>query len=64
MTLFHNGLVPGPRHGEACGGMEVLARGAIIRAVSERLTASHAAERIDLGGRVLMPRLIDAHVCV
>ncbi len=40
---------------------DVLVEGARIREVSERPIRSGEAQRIDLGGRTLMPGLIDAH---
>ncbi len=62
--LFTNAQVLDPRTDGPRGGIEVLVEGTTIREVSERPIASHGAERIDLGGRVLMPGLIDAHVHV
>jgi imidazolonepropionase-like amidohydrolase len=49
-------------HGELRPGCEVLVEGETIREVAERPIRSEAAETIDLGGRTLMPGLIDAHV--
>jgi imidazolonepropionase-like amidohydrolase len=63
-TLFVNGRVLDPRHEGPRGGVEVLIDGGTIREVSDRPIYSDGAERIDLGGRVLMPGLIDAHVHV
>ena len=63
-TLFVNGRVLDPRHEGPRRGMEVLIEGATIREVSHRPIGSAGAERVDLGGRVLMPGLIDAHVHV
>lgn len=60
--LFVNGRVLDPRGSECRGGIEVLVADRKIRDVSERPIRSAGAERIDLGGRVLMPGLIDAHV--
>jgi imidazolonepropionase-like amidohydrolase len=62
--LFTNGRVLDPRGDRPQGGMEVLVEGNAIREVSDRPIRSASAERIDLGGRVLMPGLIDAHVHV
>ena len=42
----------------------VLVEGARIREVSDRAITSATAEPVDLGGRTLMPGLIDAHVHV
>ncbi len=63
-VLFTNGRVLDPRNEGARPGMEVLVEGGAIREVSDRPIASASATRIDLGGRVLMPGLIDAHVHV
>ncbi|MBE9606869.1 amidohydrolase family protein [Acetobacteraceae bacterium H6797] len=62
--LFTNGRVLDPRGEGPRDGMEVLVEGAVIREVSDRPIRSDVATRIDLGGRVLMPGLIDAHVHV
>ncbi len=63
-TLFTNLRLLDPRHDGPRDGMEVLVEGVTIREVSDRPISSAAAERVDLGGRVLMPGLIDAHVHV
>ena len=62
--LFTNLRLLDPRHDGPRSGMEVLVEGGTIREVSDRPISSAAAERVDLGGRVLMPGLIDAHVHV
>ena len=62
--LFTNGHVLDPRWDGPRGGMEVLVEGTAIREISDRPIHSAAAARVDLGGRVLMPGLIDAHVHV
>lgn len=54
-----DGSSPEPR-----GGVEVLIEGNVIREVSDRPIASAGAEVLDLGGRTLMPGLIDCHVHV
>ena len=65
MFLLANGRVLDPRHDDGPrGGVEVLVEGTTIREVSDRPIRSESATRIDLGGRVLMPGLIDAHVHV
>jgi imidazolonepropionase-like amidohydrolase len=64
MFLFSNGQILDPREEGPRGGVEVLVEGGVIREVSDRPIRSEAATRIDLGGRVLMPGLIDAHVHV
>lgn len=45
-------------------GTDVLVEGGVIREVSDRPIASSAAQVIDLGGRTLLPGLIDCHVHV
>jgi len=62
--LFTNGRLLDPRHDGVRDGMEVLVDGTTIQEVSDRPVRSAVAERVDLGGRVLMPGLIDAHVHV
>ena len=47
---------------ECAEGMSVLIENGTIREVAEKPIKSAEAERIDLGGRTLMPGLIDAHV--
>jgi imidazolonepropionase-like amidohydrolase len=49
---------------EAQPGSEVLIEDGVIREVSARPIASSSADVIDLGGRTLMPGLIDCHVHV
>ena len=62
--LFTNLHLLDPRNDGPRPGMEVLTEGPTIREVSDRPIHSPAATRIDLGGRTLMPGLIDAHVHV
>lgn len=66
MILFENATLLDPEAGEARPGGSLLVEGGTIREVSDRPTlAGHAsAERVDLGGRVLMPGLVDCHVHV
>ncbi len=59
--LFRNCRVVDAKAPEARGGMEVLIEGDRIREVSDKPIKSAGAAAIDLGGRVLMPGLIDAH---
>ena len=64
MILFRNcALFDGldPRRRE---GMEVLVEGERIKEVSDAPIRASAADTLDLGGRTLMPGLIDAHVHV
>ena len=60
--LFSGGRLLDPRRPELREGVEVLVEGDRVREVSDRTIASHAATRVDLRGRTLMPGLIDAHV--
>jgi imidazolonepropionase-like amidohydrolase len=62
LVLFENARVFDGRS-EACpDGMSVLVEDGTIREVSDRPIASGRARRIDVGGRTLMPGLIDLHV--
>ena len=54
--LLFDGLDPEPRE-----AMQVFVEDGRIREVSDRPIAGGAAETIELGGRTLMPGLIDAH---
>ncbi|MBX6367606.1 MAG: amidohydrolase family protein [Rhodospirillales bacterium] len=61
--LFRNLRLLDPRFDEPRRGYEVLVEGDRIREVSDRpIKAPSSAAVIDLGGRVLMPGLIDCHV--
>jgi imidazolonepropionase-like amidohydrolase len=60
--LFHGGRLLDPRLDSLVEGVEVLIEGAYVREVSDRPIRAEGAIRIDLGGRTLMPGLIDAHV--
>ncbi len=60
--VFHNGPFLDPRRDELAGGVEVLVEGNLVKEVADTPIRSAAATRIDLGGRTLMPGLIDAHV--
>jgi len=62
--LFHNLRLLDPRRDELLDGMEVLVEDNVIRGVSDRPIAGIGPYRIDLGGRTLMPGLIDAHIHV
>ncbi len=62
--LFHGGAVLDPRSDGPQEGAEVLVEDSTIREVSDRPIHAPEAQRIDLGGRVLIPGLIDAHVHV
>jgi imidazolonepropionase-like amidohydrolase len=60
--LFTGGRLLDPRQDKLVEGVEVLIEGGLVRAVSHTPIGSTDAERIDLGGRTLMPGLIDAHI--
>ena len=63
-VVFSGGRVLDPRWDRPRDGVAVLVEGGTIREVSDQPIRSDSAARIDLGGRVLMPGLIDAHVHV
>jgi imidazolonepropionase-like amidohydrolase len=60
--IFHGGLLFDPRLDALVEGTEVLIEGGHVKEVSDREIRAADAIRIDLGGRTLMPGLIDAHV--
>jgi len=62
--LFHGGRFLDPRQDTLIDGVEMLIEGDRVKEVSDRPIASAAATRIDLGGKTLMPGLIDAHAHV
>lgn len=62
--LFSGGRLLDPRRGELLDGVEVLIEGERVKEVSDRPIKSAAATRVALGGRTLMPGLIDAHLHV
>src|SRR5947207_5419640 len=64
LFVFAGGLFLDPRRDEVVDGIEVLVEGERVKEVSDRPIKSQSAVRIDLGGRTLMPGLIDAHLHV
>ncbi|HEX8166463.1 MAG TPA: amidohydrolase family protein [Beijerinckiaceae bacterium] len=62
--LFRNFRMLEPEVGELQDGFELLVEGDTIRETSDRPIKAEGAERIDCGGRTLMPGLIDSHVHV
>src|SRR5262245_36788260 len=66
--LFHGGRLFDPRRDELVAGVEVLVEGDRVKEVARPDGEVRGpirvpgATRIDLGGRTLMPGLIDAHV--
>lgn len=61
-VLFSNLKLLDPNWEEPRGGYELLVEGDKIKEVSDKAIKSDSARRVDLGGRVLMPGLIDCHV--
>ena len=59
--IFRNGRVFDGTSEQLRDGLEVLVEGGRIKDVAERPLRSSGATVIDLGGRTLMPGLIDAH---
>ena len=62
--LFKNAQLLDPTQDRLLGGHEVLVEGDRIREVSDRPIKAAGATAIDVGGRTLMPGLIDCHVHV
>src|SRR6185369_13714512 len=62
MLLFHNARLFDGHSGDCPEGVSVLVEGDTIREVSEKPIRAKNARRIDVGGRTLMPGLIDAHM--
>jgi imidazolonepropionase-like amidohydrolase len=60
--LFRNARVFDGTHEECAQGMEVLVEGGLIREVSDKPIAVKNTHGVDVGGRTLMPGLIDAHI--
>lgn len=63
-TLFINGRVLDAAEGALRDGLAVLVKDGRIAAVGSGIAAPADARTIDLGGRTLMPGLIDCHVHV
>ncbi|WP_055045716.1 metal-dependent hydrolase family protein [Devosia sp. A16] len=63
-TLFTNGRVLDPAQGVLRDGLAVLVRDGRIAEVGAGIAAPADARVIDLGGRTLMPGLIDCHMHV
>ncbi|HSW84971.1 MAG TPA: amidohydrolase family protein [Usitatibacter sp.] len=60
--LFRNARIFDGKSEKCPDGMSVLVEGNVIREVSDRPIKSKNARVIDVGGRTLMPGLIDAHM--
>ncbi len=61
MIIFENARVFDGVSGECAEGMSVAVEGGAIREVSDRPIAFADARRLNVGGRTLMPGLIDLH---
>jgi imidazolonepropionase-like amidohydrolase len=64
VLLFQNCRLLDPEAGELRDGTSVLVEGERIREVADRPIRSQHAQVVDVGGRTLMPGLIDAHIHV
>lgn len=60
--LFENARIFDGTSGECPEGMQVLVGSGVIREVSDKPIRAGEAQVIDVGGRTLMPGLIDAHI--
>ncbi len=60
--LFRNARIFDGSNAECAEGMQVLVADGRIQEVSDRPIAAPDARVIDVAGRTLMPRMIDAHV--
>src|SRR5688572_3087874 len=63
-VVLHGGLFLDPRIPELQEGIEILVVGDRIKEISRSPIRSASATRINVGGRTIMPGLIDAHVHV
>src|SRR5882757_7708286 len=64
MFLFRNCNLLDPAGGALRPGTDILVEGDRFKEVSDRPIKSAAATTIDVGGRTVMPGLIDAHIHV
>jgi imidazolonepropionase-like amidohydrolase len=62
--LLKNGRFLDPNQNELIDGIELLTDGARVAEVSDKPIKAPGAQVIDLGGRTLMPGLIDCHIHV
>ena len=60
--VLHGGNFLDPRKNELLEGIEVLIEGDRVKEVADRPIKSAGATRIDVGGRTVMPGLIDCHL--
>jgi imidazolonepropionase-like amidohydrolase len=61
-TLFRNARLFDGFNSDCPEGMQVLVENGVIREISDRPIACAGAQVLDVGGRTLMPGLIDAHI--
>ena len=62
--LFTGGRFLDVKAKQMVDGIEVLVENGVVSEVSDKPIENSSAERIDLGGKTLMPGLVDAHVHV
>src|SRR4051794_41337999 len=60
--VLHGGTFLDPRKNELQEGIEVLIEGDRVKEVADRPIKSSGAMRINVGGRTVMPGLIDCHL--
>jgi imidazolonepropionase-like amidohydrolase len=60
--VIHGGRFLDPRKSELTEGIELLIEGDRVKEVSDRPIKTTTATRIDVGGRTVMPGLIDCHL--
>ncbi len=63
-TLLRNCTILDPRAGTLASGSSILVSDGLVSSVSDQPIAATGATAIDLGGRVVLPGLIDCHVHV
>lgn len=62
MTILENARLFDGTNADCPTGISVVVEGGTIKEVSDRPVAAADAQRIDVGGRTLMPGLIDLHI--
>ena len=60
--VFTGGRFLDPRQDALRDGIDVLVEDGLIKEISDRPIRADSATRVDLGGKTLMPGLIDAHI--
>jgi imidazolonepropionase-like amidohydrolase len=61
-VLFKNARIFDGTHADCAEGMQVLVESGVIREVSDKAIKASNSRAIEVGGRTLMPGLIDAHI--